>query len=187
MPEPPAVLFETARLRCRRWMPGDLEALFAVYADPQGMRFVGNGQPITRDQCAEWLRVTQENYARRGYGMFALELRATGVRCAGGDVVGFCGLVHPGGQPEPEIKYAFGRKHWGQGLASEVVPALLAHGAAAFGLPRIIATVAPGNLASQRVLTKAGLSQHARRENEGGSTTLVFEWIAPAPARRPGP
>jgi len=179
MPEGCAILFETARLRCRRWVPGDLEALFAVYADPQAMRFVGNGQPITREQCAEWLRVTQENYARRGYGMFALEMRA------GGDVVGFCGIVHPGGQPEPEIKYAFARGHWGRGLASEVVPALLAHGAAAFGLPRIIATVAAGNLASQRVLTKAGLSLHARRENEDGSTTLVFEWIAPAPARRP--
>ena len=140
------------------------------------MRWVGDGQPITRKQCEEWLKVTQANYAKRGYGMFALEMRETGT------VVGFAGLVHPGGQVEAEVKYAFLRTDWGVGLATEAVPRLLAYGAATHGLHRIIATVASENLASQRVLAKAGMAQEQRRSNDDGSTTLVFSWHAPSAA-----
>lgn len=170
-------LFETTRLRCRRWISADRERLFAVYADAEAMRWVGDGKPITPAECDAWLAVTAANYARRGYGMFALEDRATG------EVIGFCGLVHPGDQPEPEIKYALLRSHWGRGLASEAVPALLRHGSTAYGLRRIIATVAPANLASQRVLRKAGLAFARTRRNEDGSSTQVFEWRAEVASR----
>jgi ribosomal-protein-alanine N-acetyltransferase len=136
------------------------------------MRWVGDGRPISRSECEEWIKVTEANYAKRGYGMFALVERDSGA------IVGFAGLVHPGGQLEPEVKYAFLRAHWGVGLATEAVPRLLAYGASAHGLRRIIATVAPGNLVSQRVLAKAGMVLAHHRSNGDGSTTLVFEWRA---------
>ena len=120
--------------------------------------------------------MTEANYAKRGYGMVSLVERDSG------SVVGFAGLVHPGGQPEPEIKYAFLRTHWGVGLATEVVPRLLNYGATAHGLHHITATVAPGNLVSQRVLVKAGMALADQRSNEDGSTTLVFAWRAPSAA-----
>lgn len=165
-----SLVFQSRRLLCRRWVPHDFESLLAVYSDPQAMRWVGDGQPISRGECEEWFKVTESNYAKRGYGMFALVERDSGT------VVGFAGLVHPGGQSEPEIKYAFLRTHWGIGLATEAVGELLAYGAAAHGLRRIIATVAPENLASQRVLTKCGMALARHRTNDDGSTTLVFEW-----------
>lgn len=168
-------LFETERLRCRQWEVGDLEAIFAVYSDPDAMRWVGEGEPITREQCEQWLTVTAANYEKRGYGMFALEERASGM------VVGFCGLVHPGGQEEAEVKYALMRSHWGRGLASEAIPALLDYGHRAHELTEIIATVHPDNLASQRVLVKSGLQKSAERCNDDGSTTLVYTWLAPIP------
>lgn len=165
-------LFQTARLSCRRWRPSDYEALYAVYSDPVAMRWVGEGKPITHEACAEWMKATEANYAGRGYGMFALEDTATR------QVVGFCGLVHPGGQPEPEVKYSFLRSEWGKGLASEVVPALLEYGAKCHNLQRIIATVDAGHVASQRVLTKSGARLIERRPEKDGETTLVFEWLA---------
>lgn len=169
-PEP---IFVTPRLRCRRWVAGDLDAIHAVYSDPLGMAFVGDGSPITLEGCREWLAVTERNYALRGYGMFALEERATA------HVVGFCGLVHPGGQPEPEVKYAFLQAAWGKGYATEAISHLLSYGHQAHGLTRIMATVAPDNLASQRVLSKAGAKEFGSRSNEDGSTTLLYEWTAP--------
>ena len=169
-------IFQSERLLCRRWVPEDYEPLFTVYSDPEGMRWVGDGQPISRDECTEWFKVTEINYATRGYGMFALVEREYG------SVVGFAGLVHPGGQLEPEVKYALLRTYWNRGLASEVVPQLLAYGASAHSLRRISATVAPGNLASQRVLAKAGMALARRRSSEDGSITLVFEWLAPSEA-----
>lgn len=168
-----AALFETERMRCRRWMRKDFDALFAVYSDREAMRWVGDGEPITESGCKKWFEVTHANYAKRGYGMFSLESRASG------EVMGFCGLVHPGGQTEPEVKYAFLKSHWGMGLASEAVPALLEYGARQHGLARVIATVAPANLASQRVLQKSGMHLVQQRENEDGSLSRVFEWLAP--------
>ncbi len=114
--------------------------------------------------------MTERNYATRGYGMFALEERASN------RVIGFGGLVHPGGQSDAEIKYAFLQECWGMGYASEAVPALLAYGNERFGLRLIIATVASENLASQRVLAKAGAKLKELRRNDDGTTTCVFVW-----------
>ncbi len=163
-------LFRTARLHCRKWRPDDAASLLAVYGDPEGARWVDDGQPIKREECEEWLVVTDRNYAQRGYGMFALEASSSG------EVVGFCGLVHPGGQAEAEVKYAFIRSHWGRGLASEAVPALLDYGRREFGLDYIIATVAVENVASQRVLLKSGLKLIKEAQDEHGLPMLVFAW-----------
>lgn len=165
-------VFKSQRLIAKRWIPEDFDALLAVYSDREAMRWVGDGEPITRDECHAWFRVTECNYAKRGYGMFTL------VEAEGGAVAGFAGLVHPGGQLEPELKYAFLRTHWGAGLATEAARQLLDYGAWVHGLRRIIATVAPGNLASQRVLAKAGMALAEERLNRDGTKTLVFEWMA---------
>ena len=176
MPDAAAFLFETPRLRCRRWTADDVDAVYALYSDPQAVRWVGDGPRSTPEACRTWMDVTARNYAQRGYGMFALEARDSG------RLVGFCGLVHPGGQPEPEIKYAFLPAVWGQGLAGEAVPALLAYGARVHGLQRIVATVAPENVVSQKVLTRAGARLLSERLNDDGTTTQVFEWRAPSDA-----
>jgi ribosomal-protein-alanine N-acetyltransferase len=168
----PLPLFSTTRLLCRRWVLEDFDALYQVYSDPEVMRWVGNGEPLTQSACHQWFKVTEANYAKRGYGMFALEDTESGL------VVGFCGLVHPGGQPEPEVKYAFLRSCWRKGYASESVPALLAYGAANHGLLHIIGTVAPDNLASQRVLVRSGMRLTCQRQNEDGSLTDVYHWRA---------
>jgi len=163
--------FRTARLLVRRWRTSDDLALFDVYGDIEGARYVGNGEPITEQECQLWLRVTTDNYKTRGYGMFAID------ELSSKRTVGFCGIVHPGGQDEPEVKYAFLKSEWRRGLASEVVPALLSHAHINLGMRRIIATVAPENIASQRVLEQSGLQQLAPRIDEHGATELLYEWI----------
>lgn len=167
------MLFETPRLQVRHLGLQDLDDLFDVYGDADAMRWVGDGHPLSRESCAEWVAVTERNYALRGYGMFAIERRGAGV-------VGFCGLVHPGQQPLAEIKYALRRDVWGQGLATEAARGLLAHGASAHGLREVMATAAPDNAASHRVLLKAGLRPAELRRNPDGSFTQVFLWRAPS-------
>ena len=167
------VAFETPRLVARRLEPADREPMLAVYGDAEAMRWVGDGTPLTPEECERWLAVTAENYLRRGYGMFALVERASG------EVVGFCGLVHFNGRVEPEIKYALRRSAWGRGLATEAARALLDYGASAHGLQSVIATVDPDNHASQRVLAKAGMQRGALRNDEDGSQTQLFHWHPP--------
>lgn len=167
-----AELFQTARLSVRRITPDDFDAMYATYADPDAMRWVDDGQPISAEDCRRWIDVTLRNYATRGYGMSALCLREGGV------VIGFCGLVHPGGQAEPEIKYALRRAYWGRGFATEAAVGMLGYGARALGIERVIATIAPANGASQRVLEKAGMAPAGVRLDEHGQPTAVYRWSA---------
>lgn len=167
----PDSVFETPRLFARHLSVADIDAMLAVYGDPIVVRHVGDGRPLGRQDCKAWVEVTQRNYATRGYGMYAL------VAKEGGTVVGFCGLVHPSGQPEPEIKYAFRRDCWGRGFATEATRGLLAF-ARRRGLADVIATVDPANHASHRVLAKAGLQCCGPRLEADGSQTLVFRAAA---------
>lgn len=163
-------VFLTPRLGARKILWTDVDALLGVYGDREVVRWVGDGQPLERALCEKWVAVTHRNYATRGYGMLALVERASGV------VVGFCGLVHPDGQDDAEIKYAFHRSHWGQGFATEAASALLAYGASHCGLAEIMATTAPENLASHHVLLKAGMQRGVLKEYPDGTFTQYFVW-----------
>jgi RimJ/RimL family protein N-acetyltransferase len=158
----------SARLSFEPMGPAHRPALLEVYGDLAAMRWVGDGTAITEEECDQWLEVTARNLATRGYGMLALRSRATN------EVLGFAGLVHPGGQEEPELKYALGRGWWGQGLATEAGAALLAWGRESLGMDRIQATVAEEHAASRRVLAKLGMVPCGREVEEDGSVTLVY-------------
>lgn len=163
-------IFETPRLLGRHLSPDDLEAMLDVYGDAQVMRWVGDGRPLDREQCSRWIEITHKNYSTYGYGMFALVLRQSG------GVIGFCGLVHPGGQQEPEIKYALLPAFWGRGFATEAARAVLDYGAQVFHLPQVTATAYPENTASHRVLVKAGMKAADSRRDEGNTIISVFAW-----------
>jgi RimJ/RimL family protein N-acetyltransferase len=167
-----APLFVTPRLFARRIGPADEEDMLRVYGDEDAMRWVGDGTAITREEVVTWIGVTVDNYRNRGYGMVALVERESGT------VVGYCGLVHPGGQSEAEIKYALKREYWGCGLATEAARGLLDYGRRLHGLRHVIATVAPDNLASQRVLSNAGMVRGRCEPDEDGSITQYFDWHA---------
>src|SRR5690606_9715658 len=55
-----------------------------------------------------------------------------------------------------ELGYRLHLKFWGQGLASEIAKALVHHGLNVLKLKEIAAVVHPENIASRKVLTKAG-------------------------------
>lgn len=161
--------FETERMRVRRITQADYDLMFEVYSDPHLMRFVGDGSPITAEDCSRWIGITHRNYEIRGYGLFLVESRD-------GEHLGFVGVTHPGGQPEPEIKYVLRQEAWGKGLAQELVAATCAHACQAWRLESIIATVHPDNAVSSRVLAKCGFVQLADRLDEDGTASCVWEF-----------
>lgn len=169
-----AILFESERLICRRWLASDIETIFEVYSDPEVARWIDDGSPIKEEESRTWLGVTGRNYLNRGYGMFALQDKESS------DVAGFVGLVHPANQIDAEIKYAFYQKFWGRGLASEVVKATVSYGVKAHGLTKIVATVAPENKASQRVLEKARFAFVEERICDDETPEFYYEWHAGA-------
>ena len=61
--------------------------------------------------------------------------------------------------PEGWIGYSLNRKFWGQGYATEAAEALVKFGFGQLNLHRIFATCDPFNVASARVLEKAGMQR----------------------------
>lgn len=162
------MLFETLRVRVQLWQPGDEDNIFSIYGDPHVTTYVGDGHPITDQDCLRWIQVTLQNYETRGYGMVAFLNKETN------QWIGCGGFVHPNGQNEPELKYALRPEHWGQGYATEILPELINYGRKTWGVKGIIATVYPENIASQHVLTKLGFTHTEGLIEEDGQVTQLW-------------
>jgi RimJ/RimL family protein N-acetyltransferase len=80
-----------------------------------------------------------------------------------GEVTGSIGL-HPTGQgPDYNLGYMLGERFWGQGVASEIVPAVCRFGFRQLGASVIHAEVAADNPASARVLLNSGFDELPER------------------------
>lgn len=168
------LIFSTERLDVRRLQSSDAAGMYAIYGDAETVRWVDDGTPLPLSDCERWIDVSLTNYETRGYGMSAVVERATG------DMIGCCGLVHPGGQARAEIKYAIRRNQWGRGFAGEVVPAMLDYGFREFRLAEIIATVDPENVGSVHILKKCGMIYVGVIQNVDGSETATYSLIRPS-------
>jgi RimJ/RimL family protein N-acetyltransferase len=152
---------ETDRLVLRRWdVSGDLDAYAAICADPEVMRYIGDGRVASRDETAERLARYETTWHERGFGLFALERRDSG------ELIGNAGLAVPSFLPEVlpavEIGWRLGRAHWRQGFATEAARAVLVFAWEKVGLERLVSVHAVGNDASGHVMQKLGM--HLDRE-----------------------
>jgi ribosomal-protein-alanine N-acetyltransferase len=142
---------ETSRLRLRPFTHEDVGALSDITADPEVMRYIGDGLPLSRDETDYNLGTIIDTFARRGYGRWAL------VEKAGGALLGYCGLAQPRESPGVELVYLMARRAWGRGLATEASRACLRYGFEELGLERVYALTMPGNRRSRRVLERVGM------------------------------
>ncbi len=143
-------VLETPRLRLRRFEDSDLDDLAALLSDPEVMRFIGDGTP--QDRTAAWRMLAQMlgHWALRGYGLFAVEERATG------RFLGRVGLINPEGWPGLEIGWTIVRDRWGEGFATEAAVAVRDHAFERLNIPRLISLIQPDNKASVQVAVKIG-------------------------------
>ena len=170
---------ETARLRLRPFTLADHDAIHAVYADPEVMRYVGAGPHATLAATASALRTYADVLTRAGISFVAVVERDTGA------VIGDAGLHPAGGSgPDVELGYTLARAAWGKGYATEAGEALLDHAFGPLQLDRVIAQVEPGNAASRRVLEKLGMDERGERLAYG-RPHLVYARDATRPGTPP--
>jgi RimJ/RimL family protein N-acetyltransferase len=153
----------TDRLVLRQFEPGDLDDLFAMDSDDRVMKYLGSGLAgRTREQCEQSLeRLVERAATRPGYGLLHASLRE------GGAFVGGCGLFRLPEGEDIELAYRLPHARWGQGFATEMARAVLAHGFENLGLARVVGVTWPQNLPSQRVLQKIGMRREADAEHYG--------------------
>lgn len=142
----------TPRLVLRPWRDADLAPWAAMNADPEVREFLG--EPLTREQSDASVARFRADFARRGYGWWAVEVRATGA------FAGFAGLDDVD-EDTPltgvEIGWRLARHMWGMGCATEAARAVLAHAFGPLRLPEVLAVTAAGNLRSQAVMDRIGM------------------------------
>jgi RimJ/RimL family protein N-acetyltransferase len=154
---------ETKRLAHREFTIDDADVAFALNSNPDVMRYTGDDSLASVEDAKEFIR-HYPDFDRYGYGRWACVLKETRT------VIGFCGLKYLPDMGEVDIGYRFLPQYWGRGLATEACSACLEFGFGTLGLSRIVAFVMPGNIASVRVLEKAGMQFEAEFDYDGIST-----------------
>jgi RimJ/RimL family protein N-acetyltransferase len=143
----------TPRLLLRRWREADHEPFAALNADPHVMKYFP--VPLTRAESDRLIARIEAGFDQRGYGLWALQLRATG------EFLGFTGLDIPSFQahftPAVEVGWRLARSAWGRGYATEAGRASLAFGFEEAGLGEIVSFTSAVNVRSQAVMERIGM------------------------------
>lgn len=142
----------TDRLLLRPFCEADFIDLAVLFADPEVMRYVGNGQPRSPEQAAQHLQWMIEHQATHGFSLWAV------IRRIDDRLIGQCGLWHLDRSNEIELGYKFARDCWGQGYATEASRAVITYGFETLELPELCGITHPDNFASQRILQKLGMT-----------------------------
>jgi RimJ/RimL family protein N-acetyltransferase len=158
---------ETARLKLRLFAESDLDALAAMYADAETMRYIGEGKTFNRGETWRAISSMLGHWLLRGYGMWAVELKGTG------EMIGRAGFIYPEGWPGFELGWMIAKQYWGRGYATEAAEAALEYAYKDLDKSRVISLIRRDNLPSIRVAEKIG----AQFENEIellGAPALVY-------------
>ena len=140
----------TDRLRLRAFQASDLDAYAAMRANPEVTRYLGTGRPSTPIEVWRMMAAFLGQWVLRGYGVWACE------KIDGGAFIGYVGIFHPLGWPEPEMIYSLDRPFWRQGFATEAARAARDWVFEHAPLPRVASFVRPDNQASKRVAERLG-------------------------------
>lgn len=142
------IRIETSRLYLRPPRLEDLGAWSQMMLDEPTARFIGGVMP--RAVCWRQLMAMIGSWHALGFAMFSVFEKGTD------RWVGRLGPWQPDGWPGAEIGWAIVRDRWGQGYAVEGAVAATNWAFDTLGWTRVIHSIAPENIASQRVAEKLG-------------------------------
>lgn len=149
------IFLETERLVLRQFTESDVDNLVELDSDPEVMRFINGGRPTSRREIeSDVLPAFLDYYGRfAGYGFWAA------IEKSGGRFVGWFHFRPAKAAPPDgvELGYRLLKSVWGKGYATEGSRALIHKGFAELGVERVVAFTMVVNVASRRVMEKAGL------------------------------
>jgi RimJ/RimL family protein N-acetyltransferase len=167
----------TPRLTLRPFAKDDLLPLHRILQEPDILRYFPAPAPPTLERVEkiiDWQLEHWENHRLGWWAVAPLDQE---------ELIGWNGLQFLPETGEVEVGYLLSRAWWGKGLATEGAQAALDYGFRTLDLKQIIGLVHPDNLASQRVLEKAGLVYLNRAEYFG---MHMLRYVIEQPEDKPG-
>jgi RimJ/RimL family protein N-acetyltransferase len=130
----------------------DASFILGLLNEPSWLQFIGDRGVRTLDDARAYiLNGPVAMYARRGFGLYIVELKDSRRS------IGVCGLIKRDYLDDIDLGYALLPQYWSQGYAYEAASAALAYGLGTLGLKRIVAIIDSDNHRSARLLDKLGL------------------------------
>jgi len=159
------ILLESPRLLFREIVPGDEEAFFAMDSDPQVHRYLGNRPIQSREDMQAVIQMIRRQYSDFGIARWAALRKEDGI------FIGWAGFkfhteTRNGHRDFYDLGYRLARRFWGMGYATEAAMALVDYGFNVMQQEKLYACTHLENLASQRVLEKAGFRKKGTFEEE---------------------
>lgn len=154
-------LFESERLGFRTWEDIDAKPFTAINSDDQVVKYLPGKRNL--EQTKEFISRIKAHFDKHGYGLYAAEL------LEGREFIGYIGFQHfdfdVPFSPGLEIGWRLTPHTWGQGLATEGAMACLKHGWRQLGLTKVYSFAAQGNIKSERVMQKIGMTKQGEFEH----------------------
>jgi [ribosomal protein S5]-alanine N-acetyltransferase len=183
---------EGQQLRLRGLAAADAEAIFAVFGDPEVVRF-WSAPPLVGVLAAGWMiDEIRDAFAARRLFQWGICLRETG------ELLGTCTLYQlDRAHRRAELGIALRRSAWGRGYAREALELLIAFSFRKLDLHRLEADIDPNNAASLRLFERQGFRREGylrqRWHHLGEIHDAIFlgllrpEWLGPGHRAADGP
>jgi RimJ/RimL family protein N-acetyltransferase len=170
------VTLETERLLLRWLREDDFEDHKRMCLDPEVMRFIGDGKPMTDIDVFRQMCAFMGHWYFRGHGIWAVEEKTSR------RMIGRIGFINPVGWPGFELGWTLARDSWGKGYATEGARRALEYGFTEMGREHVISLIAPDNIASIKVAERLGEKVEGKTELLGRFVFIYGisrnEWIA---------
>lgn len=162
------MIIETDRLILRNLTMDDLAELHEILSDPESMKHYP--KPFDLDKSKSWIVWNIENYAKYGFGLWAVILKENH------QFIGDCGITmqNINGDLVPEIGYHINKRHINKGYATEAARACMKYAFEVLKFDKVYSYMKYTNIPSQRVAEKNGMKLIAEIEDEINEKTRIY-------------
>ena len=120
---------------------------------PKFIQYIGDRGVRTPEQAVEFIETRfRKSYVDNGYGLYAVELKESGMP------VGICGFVRRDTLPGPDLGFAFLPQHERKGYAYESATAMMNYAREQLAFGRVLAITSLDNNGSIALLEKLGFT-----------------------------
>lgn len=159
----------TSRLIIRDWLDADQDAYAKLAADPEVMKYIGDGSPHSKETAIAYIKDCQLHNQTHGYSRFVVELKNAN------RFIGFCGYKQM--DLGLDFGWRYAKKHWGNGYATEAALAVYKYGINVLKLPQINCIVSPENIASKRIIERLNLPYKGKMKHLN-LEVLHYQWLS---------
>ena len=164
--QPGKIILETARLFLREITPEDAQFAYDLNLDPDVIRYTGDSAFTSVSDARSFLE-KYDHYTKYGFGRWAVADKNSH------ELLGWCGLKYTPENDEHDVGYRFFKRNWNRGYATESAKACVDYGFTSLGLQTIVGRAMRENLASIKVLQKAGL-HYWKDDKCGGEDGVIY-------------